>query len=162
MSAGDHKRHSREKRIVKVAASTQSVFLLEQHRMDVALHVVDSDQRLLQSSRESLAVNEPYQQRADQARTRSDRDAFNVGESDAGAPACFLDHRSDSPQMLAGSEFRNNASVLLVSRYLGCHDVGQYSLAVFNHGRRGFIATGLNSQNQHLTFSLIRMLAYAT
>jgi hypothetical protein len=71
---------------------------------------------------------------------------------------CGADDRNNGAKMLAAGQLRNDANVAGVSGNLRCDDRGKSSRATLDDGRGGFVAGGLDAEDEagagH-TFSLV-------
>src|ERR1035438_10580980 len=72
MSAGDDQREHRKLQIVVAPLS-----LLEQHSMNVALEMIDGNQRLVEREGQRLGVADAHEQRSSKAGALSHRDSID-------------------------------------------------------------------------------------
>ena len=122
--------------------------------MNVALDMVDRDEREAAGERESFGIGDADQQRTDQTGTFRDGDCGQIVERGVGLLECLADHGNDGAQVFAGSKFGNHAAVFAVRRKLGGDYRGENNAAVFDHGSRGFVTRGFNTQNFHVRCEL--------
>ncbi len=122
---------------------------IEEGRFDVAVKMVDSDQRNAVSEAESLRVGKADEQAADQARALRGGDGVEVLIVEAGHG--FADHGDDGAQVFAASQFRHDAAILRMDVQLGSYAGRKNSFAVFRsnfqNGRGRFVAGRLNAQD---------------
>jgi hypothetical protein len=74
---------------------------LQQHCVDVALNVIDADQRQSSDQAHRLGIGNPYQQRPHQPGAGRHRDRIQVGPTQPRLLHRPAYHRHDCPQMLA-------------------------------------------------------------
>src|SRR6202140_4396830 len=75
--------------------------LFQQHRMNMPFKMVDGNERKAARKRERLGVSDADQQRACQARTRSDGDGVQFGESDVGLSQSGANRGNNRAQVFA-------------------------------------------------------------
>ena len=121
----------------------------EEYGVDVACEVVDGDERFIQGGRESLAVGDAYEERADEAWALGDRDGVYVGELQIGLREGFADYWDDLAEVFAGGEFGDDAAVFLVDVDLRGDDVGEDVEAVGDDGGGGFVAGGFDAEDSY-------------
>ena len=114
---------------------------LEVEGRDVAVQVVDRDERQPPRPRDRLGGGEPDEQRADQARARGDADRADVPEVGAGLPERLAHDRRDELEVAPRSDLRHHASVARVQVGLRRDDVGE-DAAVLGDERGSRLVTG--------------------
>ena len=116
---------------------------LEEVGGDVALQVVDRDQRQPPRRGNRLRGADPDQEGADQAGTGGDRHRLDLVERGARLAQGSLDHRRGQLEVVAGGDLRHDAPEPLMGGGLGGDHIGEDARAV-EHGRAGVIAGGLD------------------
>jgi hypothetical protein len=69
----------------------------------------------------------------------------------------FADQRKKSPNVIARSELRHYTAVRIVQRYLRMQRVGEQAAAAVVDGHPGFVAGGLDAQDEH-DFSVLFLI----
>ena len=108
MAAGGHQRERRELHRRAVAPRFQN------DGVDVALDVVDADERHAGGEAQTLGIGQAHQQGADQPGPHGHGDGGEVVQPRAGALQGLPHHRHDGAQVLARGEFGHHAAVLAV------------------------------------------------
>jgi len=112
-------------------------FGLQVERGDVAVEMVDGDERQAAPPGDSLRRGEPYEQRTDQARSLRDRDALDVRERDAGAIERLADDRRDELEVAPRGDLRDDPAEGRVQLRLGGDRVREnLALGRDDRGRR--------------------------
>src|SRR5579864_687919 len=104
VSAADDEAHARKN--VSFGGDASSV--------NMALDMIDCNQRDLECDGQHFGGTHTNQQGADQARRIVNRDATNLGKKNAGLAQGLVNHRQRSLQMGASRYFRHDAAVALV------------------------------------------------
>ena len=120
---------------------------LEKDRVDVALEVIDGNERFAQGLRESFGISDSHQERTNETRALCHAHGVDVGETEAGLGQCFADDWDDLAQVFARGELRNYSAIRHVDRDLRRNGVGEHLLAVAHYGGRSFIARALDSKD---------------
>ena len=120
---------------------------LEEVGGDVALQVVDRDQRQPPRRGDRLRGADADQQGPDQARAGGHRDRLDVIERGAGLVQRRLDHRRRQLQVVARGDLGHDAAELRVRRGLRGDRVGEHARAV-QHRRAGVVAGRLYGEHQ--------------
>src|SRR5437879_2085326 len=115
--------------------------------MDVAFEVVDGDLRFSQSERQGLRVDDADQQGSGETGALGYGDCVDRIISVFGVSQRLAYDRHDGAEMLAGSQFRNDSAVGLVSGDLGGDHVGDELLARAYDSGSGFVAGTLNAED---------------
>ena len=121
---------------------------LQKHRVDMALEMIDADQRLFQRHGERFAVGDADQKRADQARAARDGNGVESRQSDLRSLKSFAHNRHDLPQMLARGKLRNHAAIFAVNINLRRNDAGKNAAPIADNGRGGLVAGRLDAEDQ--------------
>ena len=87
---------------------------LKKNSANVALQMVDANQRLVKRKRQRLAIGQPDQERPHQPRSTCHPHCVHVAKGELGPVECLTNHRYDAPQMFARSQFRHNTAILAV------------------------------------------------
>ena len=120
---------------------------LEEVGGDVALQVVDRDQRQPPRRGDRLRGADPDQQGADQPGAGGHRDRLDLVERDARLGERGLDHRGGQLEVVAGGDLRDDAAEALVGGGLRGDHVGEDARAVEDR-RAGVVAGGLDREDQ--------------
>ena len=119
---------------------------LEEVGGDVALQVVDRDQRQPARGGDRLRGRDADQQRADQPRPGGRGDRVDVVEGHPGLAQGGLDHRRGQLEVMAGGDLGDDAAEAGVRGGLRGDHVRQDAAAV-EHGGAGVIAGRLDSKD---------------
>ncbi len=119
--------------------------------VDVALDVIDADQRHVQAHREHLGGADADQQSADQPRRIVDGDAADVFEAYRRLLQRLVDDRQQTLQMGAGGDLRHDAAEAGVQIGLRGDDAGENHQLVGEDGRRRFVTGGFDGQEVQRT-----------
>src|SRR3990172_3794502 len=122
--------------------------LLEKRGENVALEMVDADQREPPDVGEGLRHRAADEERPDEARPLGHRDGLQIGEGDPGVTERLLDDRDDDLEVAPRRQLGHHAAVGRVDLVLGGHDGGQDLRAVRQDRRRRLVAGGLDPQDQ--------------
>ena len=144
VAAGNHQRQQRIGRRI----FQHAVRLVEERTVNMGDEVVHADQRLAVAHRQSLREREADQQRRNQSGALRHRDRADLLHGHARLAQSALHHRIQRHQVFARRQFGNHAAVDRMFGDLRRDATGQNLITVANHRRRGFIAAGLDSQNQ--------------
>ncbi len=120
---------------------------LEEVGGDVALQVVDRDQRQPPRRGDRLRGADPDQEGADQARPGGDRDRLDLAQLDLGLGERRLDHRRGQFEVVARGDLGDDAAEVGVRGGLRGDQVREDPRPV-EHGRAGVVAGGLDRENQ--------------
>ena len=129
----------------------RGLLLRQQNRVDVALQVVDRDQRLAQSESQRLGVRDAHQQRARQSGPSVTAMASRSAKADARLGHRRPHHRNDVAQMFARRQFRNHPAVRRVDGDLRRDDARK-------HPARPRSTTAAAVSSQELSIARIRPL----
>ena len=120
----------------------------------MGLEMVDRHQRLAQRRRQRLGRRQPHQHTANQAGSRSRGNGVDVTKLQTRLVAGPTDDPVEMGHVAARRQFRDNPAIGGVLFELAAHDTGKNPAAAVgvpnDNGRRGLIATGLDSQNFHV------------
>ena len=139
MPPGDHER---ERRVGNVAA-------FEVAGPDVPFDVIHPDQRNPAGEGERLGEGDAGQQGPDEPGPVRHRDRLDVIHGDPGVRERLLHDGREVQQVLPGSDLGHHPSELRVLGDLRGNDVRKDAPAVFDDGRRGLVAGGLDPQDEH-------------
>jgi len=115
---------------------------------DVAGDVMDPDQWFAGGGRQAFGGGQADQQGTDQTGSIGHGNGVDVGERGVGLGQGLVDHGQDGFDVHARGDFWHNTAILLVYGSLGGDDVGPDLAAVGDDGSSGFIAGGLDAENQ--------------
>ena len=125
----------------------------EARRQGVRFEVIDRHQRFLGDQRNRLGGGEPDDDPADQAGAGRRRDAVELPQADVGVDHRLGDDVVDDLDMGARRDLRHHAAIGGVLVRLRQHDVGQDFAApvivALHDGSGGFVARGLDAEDQH-------------
>ena len=125
----------------------------EPRRQRVGLEMIDRDQRRIVHHRNRLRRGEADDHAADQAGPGGGGHRRQLRKADVGFLHRLPDDAVEQVDMGARRDLRHHAAETGVFRGLRAHDIGQNPAAAvalaFDHGGRGFIAGGLDTQHQH-------------
>jgi hypothetical protein len=113
--------------------------------VDVALKVIDCDERDVLRTSQSLCVGDTDKEGAGQTRTRGDCDGVEVAELDAGLKQSTADDGNDGTEMLAGGKLWNHPSIASMGADLRRNDGRERSGAALDDGGGGLVARRLDS-----------------
>ena len=119
-------------------------------RADVALDVVDRDERLARRVRQRLRRGDADEQRAHQARAVGYGDGVHVRKGHVCLFEALVHDRVHALHMLAGGDLRHHAAVHRVQRNLRGDDRGDDLPAVADDRRRRLVAAGFNRQDRRV------------
>lgn len=119
MAAGHDETHGRKLR----RASGGMGF--EKNGVDVTFEVIHGDERLVERKRKDFSVCQADEKRADKAGALGDADGVDFRQRKTGLSNCFANHRNNLAQVLAGSEFRNDAAVFAMNGDLRSDNAGK-------------------------------------
>jgi hypothetical protein len=143
--------HARQQRVAAAGDQAEKRRLqrlgLEEVGGDVALQVVDRDQRQPARRGDPLRGAYPDQQRPDQAGSGGSGDRLDVVQAYPRLAERRLDHRRRQLEMLAGRDLGHDPAEALVGGGLRGDHVAEDALAV-EHGGAGVVAGGLDRQQQ--------------
>ena len=95
----------------------------DQRGADMALQMMDTDERNVLGKTQGLRVGKPDQQAPNQTGSVSDRDRVEVIEANIGLGQRFAHNWHDGSNMFAASQLRHDATIFLVDielrRYAG-------------------------------------------
>ena len=114
----------------------------------MCLHMVDRDQRFVPGKAKTLGGADAHQQAADQPRRMGDGNGLQIGAADGGAIQGFGHHGVERLDVRPGGNFRHHAAVFGVQIDLRGNHAGMHPAAVLDDGRRRFIASGFDAENQ--------------
>ena len=116
--------------------------------MNMAFKMVYGDQRLAQSERQRLGVQDADQQCSGQAWALSYRYRIEILEGDTGLGHSGAHHRDQVAEMFARGEFGDDAAISRMQFDLAGNHVGQDLLARTHDGGRGFVAAAFDPEDQ--------------
>src|SRR6185312_12948371 len=122
-------------------------FGLEEVGGDVALQVIDRDQRQPAGGGDRLRGRDPDQEGADQPGPGGGGDRLDVVQSHPGLAERRLDHRGGQLQVVAGGDLGDDAAEARVGGGLRGDHVGEDAPAV-EHGGAGVVAGRLDGEEQ--------------
>ena len=126
---------------------------LEEERCDVAVQMVDRDERQTARPGERLRSREPDKQRADQARPPSDCDTTDVVEAHSALRERLPDDGHDELEMPPRGDLRDDASVARVQVGLRGDDVREDAPVLGDERGRRLVARRLEPEDQALAGS---------
>ena len=129
--------------------------LCEKVCKDVALEMVDADERLVERKGQRLGRRDADEQGADETGAVRHSDLVDVLERHAGLAHGLIDDGHDVDDVLARSDLWHNTAKFLVNGDLRRDDVRQDRAATAQHGGRRLIAARLNAQSQDFFFHSI-------
>ncbi len=142
MSAGNHQSD----------AGKHLVGVFEHHRLQVAVNVVDTDERLAPGPGERFGGSYGNQQSRRQAGTIGYRHGVNIFSCQAGLRQGLAEDRRNVFDVGTGGDFRHDAAERLMQMNLRRHHGGQNIAAVGDNRRGGFIAGTFQAQNSNFFF----------
>ena len=113
----------------------------------VALDVVDRNQRPLRGIAQPLHAADAREQRAHQPWPVGDGQGVHVLQGHPRLLERLIHHPVAGVHVRAAGDFRNDAAIERVQIHLRKNHIAQNAAAVFHHGRRGFVAAGLQGQD---------------
>lgn len=116
--------------------------------MDVALKVIDGDEREVARVGEGLGVGDADEERAGQAGAGGDGDGVEVGEGEVGLGEGGANDRNDGAEMFAAGKLGDDAAIRGVGGDLRGDDGGQGAGTAFDDGRGGLIAGGFDAEDE--------------
>jgi hypothetical protein len=137
MAAGDEQRDVRQRDRA-----------LELHRQEVALEMVDADERQLPRVGDGLGRAQADEQRADQSGTVGGGDGIDLVERERRLVQRALDRRRQCAHVAARGELGDDAAVGAVDVVLRGDDAGAH-LAIDQHRGGGVVARALDGQHSH-------------
>src|ERR1039458_47961 len=108
-SAGDDPRQDPKLQIVVAPLS-----LLEQHSMNVALEMIDGNQRLVEREGQRLGVADAHEQRSSKAGALSHRDSIDGFVGVLGLGQRLAHYGDDGAQVFPRSQFWDDAAIRLM------------------------------------------------
>ena len=111
--------------------------------------MIDTDQRNVQTPRQSLCIAHADEQRADQSGTLRNGNRVNILKSYVRFCQRFSDNRLDFFEMLTRRQFGKNSAERTVQFDLRRNDRRQNLSANAHNRRRRFVARTFDAQNQH-------------
>jgi hypothetical protein len=119
---------------------------LQEVGSDVAVKMVDRDQRFAVCGRHRLRGTQPDQQGANQAGALGDGDRLDLGELDSRLLEGSADDCVEQLKMMSGSDLGHDAPIALVELSLGGDDVGEDPRPI-DDGGAGVVAGRLEGQD---------------
>ena len=116
---------------------------------DMALDVVDRNERHIERQCSRLGKIHADEQRADKAGRIGHGDGVQLAARQAGVLQRLLGKTVDGLNMLARGDLRHNAAVFAVQRHLRGDAVRQDASSVLHNGDGGLVAGGLNGKDPH-------------
>ena len=141
---GHDERDEREDRI----GSVRLAGIAQPRGVDVALEVVDPDERHVVDPGERLGEVDADQQRAGQARSVGDRDRVDVVPGRAGVGPRLVEDRHDPAQVGAGGDLGHDPAGRGVERDLRGDDVGVDPPAVLDQRDARLVARRFDGEDQ--------------
>ncbi len=126
---------------------------LEIERGDVAVEVVDGDERQPARPRDRLRRSEADQEGSDQPRALGDRNPVDIGEGRVPCRERLADHRGDKLEVPPRGDFWHDAAEACMQLGLRRDDAGEDLALVRDERRRSLVARGLDPENQRPTGS---------
>lgn len=124
--------------------------ILEDHRKDVTLDMVHTDQWDREAKCQRLCIADTHKQRSDEAGSLRDGDGIYRVEPNIGFSKCLRDYALDLCEVLARGELGNDTSVRFVKIDLRSDD-GRHDPAPLVYDSGGsFIARCFDSKDQHI------------
>ena len=123
------------------------VGVLQTGREQVALHVVDADERLAESPCHRSRERKPDDQSADQPRPLRSRNRVEIHGMDAGLGESAVRQRTDRLDVETGGDLGNDAAEHRMLIGLGGQDAGE-GLTAAHDGHRRLVAARFDSQDQ--------------
>ena len=120
----------------------------EEGGIDVALEMVDADQRQAVHPCQRLGQRAADQQRAHQTGALRHRQAVEIAEAHAGLGQRLLDDRHDDLDVPPRGELRHHAAVGRVDVVLRGDHARQHAPAVDEHGGRRLVARALDPEHE--------------
>ncbi len=121
----------------------------EECREQMALEMIDRDERNPAREGESPGRRESDEQRTDQARSRGRRDEVDVFEAHGGQGERLLEDGGKVFEVRPGRDLGHDAAVGGVSLHLGGDDVRAHAAFAVEHRDGRLVARGLDSENVH-------------
>jgi hypothetical protein len=122
-------------------------------RRDVAVQVVDRDERQPPRPGERLRRGDADQKRPDQAGALRDTDSLDVAELGVRVGERLPQRRQDQLEMVPGRDLRDDAAVRRVQLGLRGDDVGEHAAVPGDERGGGLVTRGLDPENQALARS---------
>jgi|ERR1700722_5027024 len=116
--------------------------------VDMAFEMIDRDEWFGERIGQGLRVKDADQQRSGQAWTLGYGDGIEFFEGDARLLQRGAYHRHEVTEMFARGEFGDDAAIPRVQRNLAGDDIRQDFRARTHNGRRGFIATAFDAEDE--------------
>jgi hypothetical protein len=126
---------------------------LEIERGDVAVEVVDGDERQPTRPRNRFCCGEADKKRADQPRPAGDRDTVDVPKARVRLNERLADHRRHELEVPPRRDFRHDAAVARVQLRLRRDDARADLALVGDERSGGLVAARLDPENQRATGS---------
>ena len=144
MAARDDQGDQRERRLLDARGFRR----LQPGRIEMALEVVDTDQRPVLREREALGEVDPHQERPRESRPVRDRDRVHVPPAGRGPGHRLLEHGHDPAQVRARSHFRHDATRGRMHRDLARHHVAVDRPTTLDHGDPRLVAAALDREQE--------------
>jgi len=128
---------------------------LEKDRVDVALEVIDGNERFAQGLRESFGISDSHQERTNETWALCHAHGVDVGETEAGLGQCFADDWDDLAQVFARGKFRYDSAVFAMNIDLGSDDAREDLAAIGDDSRGGFVAGRLDAKDANAHESML-------
>ena len=122
----------------------------KQGRQQVAFQVVDAHGRNAQREGEAFGERRAHEQGAREARAFGISDCIEPGQVATCQGKDFACQRHDSPDVVAGSEFGDDAAIFLVHRHLGMQRMRKQTRLAVVQRETGFVAGRFHTEDQHL------------
>ena len=110
------------------------------------LEVIDPYQGEITAQRQALGGVQAHNQRSGESGAACNGDSIQILQVEVGLLERSFDDRVDGANVLAGSNFRKDASKLGVQVHLGSHQRGKDGAPVFDHRGSGLVAGRLRCQ----------------
>ena len=121
----------------------------QERREEVALEVIDADERNAARPGERLARREADEERADQPGPGRRRDEADVLEPDARGRERLLERGRQVLEVRARRDLGHDAAVARVRRELRGDHVREHPALAVEHGDRRLVAGGLDAEDDH-------------
>ena len=122
-------------------------FALQVGREDVALEVIDRDERDAEAVGEALRAGDADQQRADESRAGGDRDRSTSLHAQLRVVERARDQRKEMLQMFARGDLRHDAAERLMPLDLRGDEIHAHTAVALEQRDRGFIAGGFDAED---------------
>jgi hypothetical protein len=125
-----------------------SLALVEQDSVNMALDMIDGDERQALSEGEGFGIGDSHQERSCQTRPCGDGNGVEVIEGDVGLGESGTNDGHDGAQVLAAGDLRHDSAVTGVSCDLGSDNGREGAGSTLDNCGGGFVAGGFYAEDE--------------